>query len=221
MIRGERMSNQNKLKTEGITIGRRAKYYDLFTSPFGQGDRFFQQLAELAGIREGDRVLDVGCGTGTLGIREKEMAGDKGYVAGIDASKQMISIAQEKVTKKNTDVDFKPGLIEDIPYDDNYFDVVTSSMMTHHLPSFLKKKGFQEVFRVLKPEGHFLLVDFGKPDNLFAKFFIYLLLYWTESTRANIQGMIPELLEKAGFKQVKIVKKIPLREFISAHKPPG
>lgn len=215
------MNNQNKLKTKGFVIRSRAKYYDLFISILGHRDKFFRQIAELAGIREGDRVLDVGCGTGTLGIREKEMAGDKGYVAGIDASKQMISIAQEKVTKKNADVDFKPGLIEDIPYDDNYFDVVTSSMMTHHLPLSLKKKGFQEVFRVLKPEGHFLLVDFGKPDNLFAKFFIYLLLYWTESTRANIQGMIPGLLEEAGFKQVKIVKKIPLREFISAHKPPA
>jgi len=215
------VNDRNQLKTEGITLGPLAKYYDLFTSPVGYGGKFFRQIAELAEIREGDRVLDVGCGTGTLGIREKEMAGDKGYVAGIDASKQMISIAQEKVTKKNTDVDFKPGLIEDIPYDDNYFDVVTSSMMTHHLPLSLKKKGFQEVFRVLKPEGHFLLVDFGKPDNLFGKFFIYLLLYWTESTRANIQGMIPELLEEAGFKQVKIVRKIPLREFISAHKPPG
>ena len=51
--------------------------------------------------------------------------------------------------KTNEDVDFKPGLIEDIPYDDNYFDVVTSSMMTHHLPLSIKKKGFQEVEKMM------------------------------------------------------------------------
>ena len=215
------MNDRNQLKTEGITLGPLAKYYDLFTSPVGYGGKFFRQIIELAGIREGDRVLDVGCGTGTLGIWEKEMAGDKGYVAGIDASGQMISQARKKAAKRDIEVDFKLGLIEDIPYDDNYFDVVTSSMMTHHLPLALKKKGFQEIYRVLRPGGHFLLVDFGKPGNLFAKFFGYLLLYWIESHRNNLQGMIPALLEEAGFKQVKIVKRFHLREFISAHKPPG
>ncbi len=213
------MKDQNKLKTKGITIGSLAKCYDLLNSTIGHRDRFFREIAELAGIREGGRVLDVGCGTGTLGIQEKEMAGNKGYVAGIDASGQMISQAREKAAKSGIEVDFKPGLIEDIPYDDNYFDVVTSSMMIHHLPLSLKKKGFQEVYRVLRPGGHFLLLDFGKPSNLFGKFFSYLLFSWIESTRVNLKGMLPGLLEGAGFKEVKIIKRIPLREIISAHKP--
>lgn len=215
------MDEQNKLKTEGITIGPLAKYYDLFASVSGYGDKFFRQIAELAGIREGDRVLDVGCGTGTLGIREKEKAGNTGYVAGIDASGQMISQARKKAVKIDIKVDFKPGLIEDIPYDDNYFDVVTSSMMIHHLPLSLKKKGFQEVFRVLRPGGHFFLVDFGKPSSLFGNFLGYLLLYWTESARANLKGVVPGLLEEAGFEEVKIAKRFPLRKFISARKPPA
>jgi ubiquinone/menaquinone biosynthesis C-methylase UbiE len=219
LISSERMNDQNKLKTRGIVIGPLAKYYDLLNSPLGHGGRFFRQIAELAGIREGDRVLDVGCGTGILGIKEKEKAGDKGYVAGIDASGQMINQARKKVAKRGIEVDFKLGLIEDIPYDDNYFDVVTSSMMTHHLPLALKKKGFQEVYRVLRPAGHFLLVDFGKPNNLFGKFLGYLLLSWIESTRTNLKGMLPGLLAEAGFKQVKILKRVPLREIISARKP--
>ncbi|UCD85954.1 MAG: methyltransferase domain-containing protein [Deltaproteobacteria bacterium] len=215
------MNEQDKLKTEGITLGPLAKCYDLLNSTIGHRDRFFREIAELAGVKEGDRVLDVGCGTGILGIWEKEKAGDKGYVAGIDASRRMIDQARKNATKRGVEVDFKSGLIEDIPYDDNYFDVVTSSMMVHHLPLSLKKKGFQEIFRVLRPGGHLLLVDFGRPGSLFGKLFGYLLLSWIESTRANLKGMLPGLLEEAGFKEVKVLKKIPLREIISAQKPPA
>jgi demethylmenaquinone methyltransferase/2-methoxy-6-polyprenyl-1,4-benzoquinol methylase/phosphoethanolamine N-methyltransferase len=125
---------------------------------FGRAPAIRRKTVELAGIREGELVLDVGCGTGTLTVAAKRVAG-AGGVDGIDASPEMIEVAREKAAKKGLEVDFQVGLIEQLPFGDDHFDVVLSSLMLHHLPDDLKRKGFAEVYRVLKPGGRFLAVD--------------------------------------------------------------
>ena len=128
----------SQLGTEGFTLGFVAEQYDL-VEPFLHKIR--ELTLELAEIRRGDRVLDVGCGTGSLTILEKKMVGKDGYVVGIDAAIEMIDVAKKKAFRKNLDVDFKRGFIEKIPYENDYFDVVTSSFMFHHLPLKLKRIG--------------------------------------------------------------------------------
>jgi len=146
-------------RTEGRVI-RWARWYDLssWLMSFGQEPGIRRDTIKAAAIQEGESVLDVGCGTGTLTLAAKRRAG-AGQVCGIDASAEMIEVARGKAAKGGREVDFRVALIEEIPYPDESFDVVLSSLMLHHLPDDLKGKGFEEMRRVLKPGGRLLAVD--------------------------------------------------------------
>src|SRR5207249_1419789 len=82
-------------------------------------------------------------------------------VHGIDASPDMIKVAKEKVAKGGPEIDFEVALIEAIPFPGDSFDLVTSSLMLHHLPAALKHTGLAEVRRVLKPGCRFVAMDFA------------------------------------------------------------
>jgi len=148
--------------TEGRVL-HAARWYDLLTRvmSFGRLDAIRNKLVELAAPTPGENVLDVGCGTGTLAIAVKAKAGP-GEVHGIDASPEMIDVAMKKSAAS---VDFQVGLIESIPFPDDSFDLVTSSLMLHHLPEELKRRGLQEIRRVLKPGGRFLAMDLAVPTH--------------------------------------------------------
>jgi demethylmenaquinone methyltransferase/2-methoxy-6-polyprenyl-1,4-benzoquinol methylase/phosphoethanolamine N-methyltransferase len=145
--------------TEGKVIGW-ARWYDLATwlMTFGREPAIRRRTIELAAIREGESALDVGCGTGTLTLAAKRRAG-AAQVRGIDASAEMIEVARRKATKRGADVEFQVALVEDLPFPDGSFDVVLSSLMLHHRPDDLKRKGFAEILRVLKLGGRLFAVD--------------------------------------------------------------
>ncbi len=154
-----------------------------------------EMTLNLAGIAPGEKILDVGCGTGTLTIATKARAGTNGEVHGIDAAPEMIEVARRKATEQEADIDFRVGLIEDIPFPDDEFDLVLSSFMLHHLPSELKCSGFIEIHRVLKPGGCFLAVDLEFPiPRLFD--------FGREMAQSNLQALAPAL-EEAGFTDVE------------------
>lgn len=146
---------------------RWARWYDLGTwlMSFGREPAMRRETLKLAAIRDGESVLDVGCGTGTLTLAAKRRAGE-GAICGIDASDEMIEVARRKAAKRAAEVDFRVALIEEVPYPDGSFDVVLSSLMLHHLPDELKRKGFEEMRRVLKPGGRVLAVDLSGSKGL-------------------------------------------------------
>jgi demethylmenaquinone methyltransferase/2-methoxy-6-polyprenyl-1,4-benzoquinol methylase/phosphoethanolamine N-methyltransferase len=131
----------------------------------GRESRFRELTVDLAAIASGYAVLDVGCGTGNLTIAAVLRAGTDGEVHGIDPAPEMIQEAQRKAAEKQLDVRFQVGLIEKLPFADGKFDVVLSSLMLHHLPRDLKRRGVAEIFRVLKPGGRFVAVDFDPPSR--------------------------------------------------------
>lgn len=110
--------------------------------------------------RPGERVLDVGCGTGTLAIAAKVRVDPGGAVQGVDASPEMLARAKKKAKKAAIEVLFRNGLAEALPFPDGQFDVVLSTVMLHHPPRKVRLQCAMEIRRVLKPGGRALVVDF-------------------------------------------------------------
>jgi ubiquinone/menaquinone biosynthesis C-methylase UbiE len=147
--------------SKSLVMHSEARYYDLqsWLLTLGRERAFRERLVDLARMEPGDAVLDVGCGTGTLAIAAKRRVGAPGTVIGMDASPEMIERAQRKAAKAGSDVAFRTGTVEALPFPDAQFDVVLSTLMLHHLPRPLRR----QCARVLKPGGRVLAVDFATP----------------------------------------------------------
>src|SRR5689334_5563504 len=123
--------------TRGHTLGA-PRLYDTFVDLFFLGRRraTYQLLIDAAGVRPGQRVLDVGCGTGYLARLVARAVGPSGQVVGIDPSQDMIEYAARKAGGTGN-VRFQVGMAESLEHPAEHFDVVMTSLMLHHLPEDL------------------------------------------------------------------------------------
>lgn len=153
-------------QTQGIILTWARRYDALvFVLTLGREGALRRMTADLAQLLPGERVLDVGCGTGTLALVAKRRVGESGRVAGIDPAPQMIARARRKAARRRVALDLQIGVIEHLPFPDQSFDAVLSSFMMHHLPDDLKRRGLAEVARVLKPGGRLLVLDAKTPSG--------------------------------------------------------
>ena len=90
--------------------------------------------------------------------------------------------------------------MEKLPFPDGHFDLVLSSLMLHHLPADVKRAGFAELHRVLKPRGRFLAVDLAESGGFFGHVLQALGLHKTEGKL----GEAPATLREAGFQDVEL-----------------
>src|SRR5437870_7361753 len=148
-----------------------ARFYDAMVNiiTLGRAPALREQAADLAAIRPGESVLDVGCGTGELAQRARARTGPTGVVRGIDPSADTIAVARDKSTRMGLGIEYRVAAIEALPFPDASFDVVLSSLMMHHLPEDLKVSGLREVRRVLKPGGRVLILDLKRPRGLLSR----------------------------------------------------
>ena len=140
-----------------------AAAYDAFVNFFFLGRRraTFASLIRTAGVKPGQRVLDVGCGTGYFGGLLAEAVGQSGLVLGIDASAEMIAYATRR--RGGPNCQFQVGTAESLDLPADQFDVVVSSLFMHHLPADLQPTALSEMRRVLKPGGTLLIAEAQVP----------------------------------------------------------
>ncbi|MCZ7385536.1 MAG: methyltransferase domain-containing protein [Candidatus Methanoperedens sp.] len=162
---------------------------------------FKRSLVEKAKIKNGYRVLDIGCGTATLTILIKKTY-PGAEVTGLDGDPKILGIAREKVKKAGFDIALDPGMSFELPYPDSTFDRVVSSLVFHHLTREDKARTFKEIFRVLSPGGELHVADFGKPHNALM-YLISLVFRHLEEAGDNINGLLPEMFKNAGFDRVE------------------
>jgi ubiquinone/menaquinone biosynthesis C-methylase UbiE len=160
-----------------------------------------KMVVEMAKIKSGDTVLDVGCGPGNLTLTVKQYAGASGSVYGIDASPEMINVARKKAKQSGADVVFDLGLIEKLPFAEATFDVVISRLVVHHLPDELKRQAFAEIFRVLKPGGVIFLADFKLPTNPILAHLTSLFVGHPMMVQSSVASLSP-MLSQAGFNNI-------------------
>lgn len=159
---------------------------------------------ELAAIKPGNHVLEIGCGTGTLTQLAKQRAGPEGKVFGIDPLPQMIERARQKALKAKMDITFDQGSMDALPFPDDSFDIVLASFMIFHTDPGIRQKGFDEIYRVLKEGGRFIVIDTEEPAkdaklSLADKMSIRMAGY---GMLDNLLVSLKPLLETSGFQSI-------------------
>ncbi len=173
-------------------------FYDFIQKYIVRDIRYKSRLIEQAQIQAGQRVLDLGCGTGTLAMMAKR-AQRQAEVFGLDADPEMLKMAHIKRDQEKLEVTFDVGFTNNLPYPDASFDRVLSSIMIHHLKTPDKEKTAREVYRVLKPGGQLHIIDFGKPHTLYGKI-LGPFLHKFEEANDNVEGRLPEIFAAPGLK---------------------
>ena len=137
--------------------------YDPLTRLLGlDGSR--RDLLLQADLRSGHRVLDIGCGTGSLVVLVKRLFPDV-EVVGVDPDEKALARATRKAQRFGANIQFDRGFSDRLDYPDASFDRVFSSFMFHHLERDEKARTLREIRRVLKADGGLHLLDFAGPDS--------------------------------------------------------
>lgn len=168
----------------------RLPLYDPLCKLFGiDSDR--KALIAQADIKPHHRILDIGCGTGTLILMLKRLYPDN-EIIGLDPDPKALARAKRKTDRAHYPVQFDQGFSDELPYSPSSFDHVFSSYMMHHMKEQEKVATLYEAQRVLKPGGYFHMLDFEQKEG--SKKHIF----------ANSSQHL-DLMKKAGFTNVQKV----------------
>jgi ubiquinone/menaquinone biosynthesis C-methylase UbiE len=180
------------------------RFYDPVVRLTTREGTFKEALLRQASIQDGHRILDLGCGTGTLALMVKR-AHRGAEVFGLDADGEALKLARTKLEAVGVEVQLNQGMASALPYAAESFDRAVSSLFLHHLPSELKLEAMREVLHVLCPGGEFHIADWGKPKNVAMRlaFVGIQLLDGFHTTTDNVRGLLPDLLRLAGFENVE------------------
>src|SRR3954464_1128163 len=133
--------------------------YDPFTRLIGV-EAAHRKLADQADPSSADRMLEIGCGTGTLALLVKRLRPQL-EVVGLDPDLKALARADRKARRAGLALELDRGFADALPYEEGRFDRVLSSLMFHHLEAGLRLASLREVLRFLRPGGSLHLMDFG------------------------------------------------------------
>ena len=185
-------------------------FYDPIARLMG-GDRARRDLIEQANITSGQRILDIGCGTGTLAVQLKQQCADV-EVVGLDPDPKALHRAKAKATRAGVLVQFDQGFSDELPYASDSFDRVLSSLMFHHLEEQTREKTLTEVVRVLHSGGFLHLLDFATSGDGHGHHsheihsHLMNLFHSKDRVEGTSDTRILELMRNAGFKNAAKLK---------------
>ena len=165
--------------------------------------RFKALLVGQLGLRPGQRVLDLGCGTATLTIAIKR-ACPGAEVIGLDADPEILELARRKIEESDAGVEVMTGSATQLPFGDARFERVVSSLVFHHLDVDAKRAALREAARVLVAGGELHIADWGRPHGpvMRGAFLAVQLLDGFATTKDSVRGILPELIAEAGFRDI-------------------
>jgi ubiquinone/menaquinone biosynthesis C-methylase UbiE len=181
------------------------KLFDLFISTVIPENRIKGELIDFMNIREGHKILDFGCGTGTLLLMGKQKH-PEAHFEGIDIDPKILKIAEGKIQKENLDILLTEYDGGELPLENNSINKVMTSMMMHHLSTDKKLIAMGEIFRILVTGGEIFIADFGKQKNPFIALIGKIALKFEPEVEANFKGRLPQLLSDTGFRNVQTLK---------------
>lgn len=207
-----------------LRFHRLTRLYDPVVRVATRERRFKDRILDQAKLAAGSRVLDLGCGTGTLAIaaRLREPEAD---LVGLDADPAILERARVKAESAGVSISLDEGFSDRLPYPDASFDRVLSTLFFHHIGADVKRATASEVARVLKPGGELHVADFGPPsDPLMALLSLTIRLGdGLGPTRDNFKGNLPAIFTAAGLEEVSMRGRIRTMfgsiAFLSASRP--
>ena len=188
-------------ETSGSTLGWLAPYYNTACRVAGIDASFREKTIATAQLHRGEKVLDIGCGTGVLTRLAADTVGRGGEATGIDAAADMIRIARQDAREAGNTARFEPAAMEALPFPDRAYDAAFLSFAINCLPADVKRVGIKEAWRVLKANGRLVVVDLDRPRSALLN-----VLLWpfraSQFFGDHLRGRLPELLKEAGFASV-------------------
>ena len=143
---------------------RLVRFYDVVVRLAMRERQIRGRVIARAALAPGGRLLDLGCGTGTLAILAQRLH-PQATVVGVDGDPAILGIARGKAARAGVAVQLDEGMAYALPYADGSFDAVTSTLMLHHLTQDQRARALAEVRRVLRPGGRLVVADFAPPHN--------------------------------------------------------
>ncbi len=178
--------------------------YDLLVVTLGREHSWKRALLAQVGARPGMRILDLGCGTGTLATAIAQ-AEPEALVVGLDGDAKILARARRKAAAAGVEIELVQGLAQEPPLERHSFDAVVSSLLFHHLRPDDKLQALRAAGELLRPGGTIHVADWGKPqDPLMRVLSLSVrILDGAASTRDSLAGALPTLCSRAGFDDVE------------------
>jgi ubiquinone/menaquinone biosynthesis C-methylase UbiE len=171
---------------------------------------FRAAVLEQAGLRPGQRVLDLGCGTGTLAIEMASRCPGL-QIFGLDGDPEVLARAERKAVRAGVEITWQHGLATRLPFPDSSFDRAVSTLFFHHLATEDKVSAARELHRVLRPGGQLHVADWGPPTGHLQRL-LFLPVQWLDgfaNTTPQLAGGLTDAFRQAGFEGVQVTCRIP------------
>ena len=186
--------------------------YDAAIALMTREKRWRSDLLRFAEPRPGERIVDIGCGTGTFAIALKQAARES-IVLAVDPDPAVLEIARAKAEVADAEIQWFEAMGDELDSIDalQQCDKIVSSLVLHQCPMDVKEAIAAQMFRLLQPGGTLFIADYGEQRSLLMRMLFrqIQLLDGFEYTEPNAKGCVPEILTAAGFEAVEEIKVIP------------